>query len=237
MVSCPTITVSIGSIRNPIRSGRPDAIEANCRARPRLTQAALLDPGPVLGVRCRSGDGPIERPQITLGVLIVAGGTAILASYLYAFALSPALRTGLWGGVPASLQPLYTVSMLTAAAGFFPFTFLLVFRVDPASFRFAGSGYGLLHVLYAIVLVPSALWLPLTARMLEAPDALVWAEIRSVLALVGLGSVGLVAVCVAIARERGGALAWAAVAGTLAFTFQTAVLDALVWPYYFPFTP
>ena len=137
--------------------------------------------------------------------------------------------------MPESLQPLYTVSMLTAAVGFFPFTFLLLFRTDPAEFRIAGFGYGLLHALYAIVLVPSALWLPLTARMLESPSALLWAEIRSVLALVGLGSLGLIAVCAAIARERGGALAWAAVAGAVAFSFQTAVLDALVWPAYFPF--
>ena len=32
---------------------------------------------------------------------------------------SPAIRVGLWGGVPEALQPLYTITMLRAAAGHF----------------------------------------------------------------------------------------------------------------------
>lgn len=58
---------------------------------------------------------------------------------------------------------------------------------------------------------------------------------RLVLAVTGLGSVGILAAIVA-ARPRPGGVAFVlAVAGCLLFCLQTAVLDALVWPAYFPF--
>lgn len=171
------------------------------------------------------------RETLALIALNVFGGAAVLASYAWGVALSPALRTGLWGGVPESLRGLYTVNMLLAAAGYFPFTFLLAFRSPPDRLRAeTGVGHGALLGLYALVLIPSALWLPLTARMIEAPADALWLAIRGVLLLVGIGSLGLLVVLVRIARSRGGALAWAAVAGAVPFFTQTAILDALVWP-------
>jgi hypothetical protein len=91
-----------------------------------------------------------------------------------------------------------------------------------------------LYVLYGLVLLPSALWLPLTARMLTEPTALLWAAIRIDLALVGLGSTGLLVLLLAIARRRRDGFGWAAFAGIVPFWIQTAVLDAIVWPAYFP---
>jgi hypothetical protein len=82
--------------------------------------------------------------------------------------------------------------------------------------------------------VPSALWLPLTFAMLEAPSAGLWLAIRVTLALVGLGSLGLMA-AIASALPRGGHGARRiALVGTLFFALQTALLDALIWPAYFP---
>ena len=62
------------------------------------------------------------------------GGIAVLASYALAFAYSPAIRVGLWGGAPEALQPPYTVTMLLATAALHrevnqhwsPFSWLLV---------------------------------------------------------------------------------------------------------------
>lgn len=53
-------------------------------------------------------------------------------------------------------------------------------------------------------------------------------------ALAALGSTALLAILIAIAVRRGGPMAWVSVAGGAAFWFQTAVLDALAWPSYFP---
>jgi hypothetical protein len=168
-----------------------------------------------------------------LAALNVVGGLAVLASYAWGVVLSPALRTGLWGGVPETLRGVYTANMLLAATGYFPFAFLLIFRAPRDRLRVeAGVGPGLVFALFALVLIPSALWLPLTARMIETPGDATWLAIRVVLFAVGAGSTGLLVVLARIARSRGGALAWAAALGAIPFWTQTAVLDALVWPAY-----
>jgi hypothetical protein len=70
--------------------------------------------------------------------------------------------------------------------------------------------------------------------MLAAPSGALWGAIRVPLALVGLGSLGLGG-GVATARPADAPVSRAiALAGALAFSLQTAVLDALVWPAYFP---
>jgi hypothetical protein len=102
-------------------------------------------------------------------------------------------------------------------------------RLDPARALVGGRfGFGRFHLLYALILVPSALWLPLTFAMLEAPSGGLWLAIRVTLALVGLGSLGLMA---AIASALHDAPAPAdALVGAPFFLAQTAVCDALVWP-------
>lgn len=177
----------------------------------------------------------MQREQRALGLLNVIGGILVLASYAYALAISPDVRSALWGGVPEGARSLYTLNMLLAAAGYFPFTWLFVIRTRPAELRAAsGAPYGLLFLLYALVLIPSALWLPLTARMVETPGPGLWLSIRIVLFLVAVGATGLLVVALRFARARGGALPWLAFAGTVPFFTQTALLDALVWPATYP---
>jgi hypothetical protein len=171
----------------------------------------------------------------SLLVLNVLGGMAVLGSYVWGIQSHPETSGQVWGGVPESLRPLYTVCMLLAAAGYFAYSPLVFFRLDPDRTRIAGGfGFGAFHLLYTVVLIPSALWMPLTFAILEAPSASLWLAIRAVLALVGLGSLGLV-VAVATAQPLRAPIGRAvAVAGAIAFSFQTAVLDAIVWPAYFP---
>jgi hypothetical protein len=72
-----------------------------------------------------------------------SGGVAVLGSYVHGFVTRPHTSGALWGGVPEGLRPLYTLSMLLAAAGYLLFTSLLLFRVDPDQARIAGRfGYG-----------------------------------------------------------------------------------------------
>ena len=124
--------------------------------------------------------------------------------------------------------------MFLAAAGYFAFTFFLMYRLNPAANGSERFGLGTFNVLYALILVPSALWMPLTFTMLEAPSAGLWLAIRLTLAVVGIGSVGLL-VGLVVVRPHPPSLAHKlAVVGSLAFCVQTAVLDALVWPAFFP---
>lgn len=169
----------------------------------------------------------------------VLGGLAVLGSYAWGFAAHRETAGALWGGVPDALRPLYTANMFLAAAGYFLFTWFVLLRLEPEATRVGaplgyGMGYGLFPLLYLLILVPSALWLPLMLRLLEAPSGLLWWIVRLDLALVGAGSVGLLLAILALDTPGplpGRALA---VAGLVPFILQTAVLDALVWPAFFP---
>ena len=148
--------------------------------------------------------------------------------------MTPAIRDGLWGGVPDPLRPLYTVCMFSAAAGYFPFTALFVFRISGDELEaYTRVRLRWITVLYALVLIPSAMWLPLTAWLIESPSGPLFALIRLVLAVVAVGSTGLLVTLWLLAWRRGGWLVWAGALGSVPFWIQTAVLDALVWPAYY----
>jgi hypothetical protein len=171
----------------------------------------------------------------TLVSIVLLGGVAVLVSYAYSLGLAPATQAALWGGLPARLLPAYVTSMALAMAGYFAFTYFLLFPADPDRVRIAGRfGYGLFHGLYLIILIPSALWLPLTSAMVQQPSSFLWLGIRLVLALVGVGSVGLLLALVALRPRQPTRAYWLAVAGSVAFCFQTAVLDLFVWTSLFP---
>lgn len=168
----------------------------------------------------------------SLLILIAIGGSAVLGSYLLVF--DPEVQAGIWGGVPESLKGFYTVNMLLAAASFFPATFLLGWKTDLGDFASeTGLPFEALIGAYAAILVPSAAWLPLTSFYIQSPSALLWLVIRIDLLLVGLGATALAYMLIRRAT-RGPALAWGAVAFFFFFWLQTMVLDALVWPWYYP---
>jgi hypothetical protein len=138
---------------------------------------------------------------------------------------------GIWGGVPEAMRPLYQVNMLLAATGYLVFTAYLVFgtRALDVTPRLRSH----LNRYYALVLFPSALWLPLTARMIEHPSSLLWLGIRFDLLLVGIGAIGILLSL--LRMDSGGSrFRTAAIVGAVPFVLQTAVLDALVWPVFYP---
>lgn len=174
---------------------------------------------------------PAKRRMLWINVL---GGVAVLGSYAWGIATQPE-PGAVWGGVPEGLKPLYTISMVTAAAGYFLFSGFLLFGVDAERARFAGRHrFALVHALYLLILVPSALWMPLTFAMLAQPSPALWAAIRVVLGLVGIGSVGLLWAVATVEPRTPRVAHVLAIVGLIAFAIQTAVLDAVVWPAYFP---
>jgi len=174
---------------------------------------------------------PQKRTLLWINLL---GGVAVLGSYAHGLLTHPETSGELWGGVPDALRPVYTLNMLLAAAGYFLFSFFVFFRLDPDRVRVGSLGFGLFNALYAAILLPSALWLPLTFEMLAVPGALLWLAIRAGLLVTGVASLGLLLV---IARVEPHEAPWArrlALLGTTFFTLQTLLLDALIWPAYFP---
>jgi hypothetical protein len=173
--------------------------------------------------------------QLTLGLINVAGGIMVLGSYAYGLITHPANRDAIWGGVPETIKPYYTASMLLAAAGYFAFTYFVMFSLNRDSAQLANlSGFKVFYIIYALILFPSALWMPLTYAALGHPgSSLYFWAIRITLAIVGLASLALLGILLSLHSSESSPVYWLAIAGIVLFCVQTAVLDAVVWPLYF----
>ncbi|MHB8105549.1 MAG: hypothetical protein ACYDG5_08470, partial [Dehalococcoidales bacterium] len=135
------------------------------------------------------------------------------------------------GGVTGGLRILNYVLMLLAAVGFFAFSYWLFFRLNPDGVQIANRfGYWLFFVIFVVILVPSALWMPLTFSYLANPGTGLWIGVRLVLALVGIGSLALLWAILAISPRETNLAYWFAVGGATAFCLQTAVMDMFIWP-------
>ncbi|MDX1497279.1 MAG: hypothetical protein R3352_06980 [Salinisphaeraceae bacterium] len=157
-------------------------------------------------------------------LLNIVGGVAVLGSYVWGIGLFPELRDAFWGGVPESLRGIYTINMFFAAAGYIgAFTFFML--------KVSDNNYQRLALPYILILLPSALWLPLTVAVLQHPSEWLWWLIRIDLFAVGLG--GLLLYPAIWQTPASSAFKAAVMFGLLFFCLQTAVLDALIWPYYF----
>jgi hypothetical protein len=189
-----------------------------------VTQGAWVDASTP-----RSG---FSAPEVRrLAALNAIGGACVLASYAWGFVARPDSVGALWGGVPDAIRPLYTLNMLLAAAGYFLFTPFILFRLPPAATTVAGGfGYGWFGASTALVLFPSALWMPLGFLLLDHPTGWLFWLVRLDLAAVALGSLGLLYGLVALRSPRAPRGRALAVAGLVPFCIQTAALDAVVWP-------
>lgn len=191
--------------------------------------------------RGRSGAGAerggnVQRQQKRLAVLVVVGGAAVLGSYGWGLASAGADLVGtLWGRLPPALLPAYQANMVLGAAGFFAYTHFLLLAVDAGAVRVGHHfGFGLFSWLYAGILIPSSLWMPLALAMARQPGDWLWWAIRVTLGVVGLCSLGLTAALLALRPRQPRWAYWLAVAGSLPFALQTVILDALLWPAFFP---
>jgi hypothetical protein len=141
----------------------------------------------------------------------------------------------MWGGVPENIRSLYTVSMIISALGFFIFstyTFLVVLKekfILPYSLK-----KWTIHLGYILILVPSALWIPLVNIMLENPSNLIWVGIRMVLILVALGTLLLLILILKGKKETNNLFYYGTIIGLTIFFIHTGILDAIIWPSLFP---
>ena len=79
-----------------------------------------------------------------------------------------------------------------AAGGYFLFTGYILIHVSTESVKLFGHyGFWTINMLYAGIIIPSAIWIYLTFAMIENPTPLLWIIIRLVLFTVGFSSVAL----------------------------------------------
>ncbi len=173
--------------------------------------------------------------QKRLTVLInLIGGSAVLGSYATGIATHPGASQVLWGGVPESLRPVYTASMFLAASGYFAFTYFILVRLDPVATQVAGRfGFWVFSALYGTILLPSALWMPLTFWAVGHPGPISLWSVRAILAVVGLASLGLFAALLKISPRQPALAHRLALIGCAASCLQTVLLDAVHWSAFF----
>ncbi len=167
--------------------------------------------------------------QIILLIVNAIGGIAVIGSYIYGLNVQSGGASILWGGVPENIRPVYTISMILSALGYFAFLYYILFRLSPSEVTIANTfGFSLFFAIFILILLPSALWMPLTNLYVGAPSTGTWVIIRAILALVGIGSIALVWALLSL-QAREGVAYWLAVAGGGYFAIHTAILDAIVW--------
>jgi hypothetical protein len=172
----------------------------------------------------------METPQIILLIINIIGGAAVIGSYIFGLNAQADGANILWGGVSTNIRPIYFVSMILSALGYFAFLYYILFRLESAQVSVAGiSGFTLFYVIFLFILIPSAFWMPLTNLYVNNPSTGIWVLVRTVLALVGLASIGLFWTLLTLQGRAPGTAYWLAVAGSGYFAFHTAILDAIVW--------
>lgn len=156
---------------------------------------------------------------------IAIGGVLTLGSYVWGVMGYPELRDGMWGGVPESVKPLYTINMFLAAFGFLLAMGLLLKYADETMLN-------RLFLPYTLILIPSALWLPLTVWYLQSAAGGLWWAIRIDLFMVGIGAIMLWPAIGRLAAAHSNMRIFGRF-GLFFFILQTAVLDAILWPAWF----
>ncbi len=171
---------------------------------------------------------------VILLLINIIGGAAVIDSYIQGIKTHPGSGNVLWGGVPQAVRPVYGISMILAALGYFAFMYFILFKLQPDEVRIAGRfSFSLLHFIFLGILIPSALWMPLTFYMINNPGGGAWTGVRLVLIIVGLFSCALLWALLTLNTKEPNMPYWLAVAGSAYFAFHTAVLDMIIWPLLF----
>ncbi len=164
----------------------------------------------------------------------VSLGASVLFSYAACLGAHPELVPALWGDIPASWIPAYQVSMLFAAAGYFPMLVRLA-RVARDGALGERQAFGAVMAASIATLAPSVVWMPATVGYLLEGGAAMLMVVRVALVLVAVGTLALLALLArADVPDAGPRGRWAALVGGVFFAFQTVVLDGTLWNFHFP---
>lgn len=168
--------------------------------------------------------------QIILLVINILGGAAVIGSYIIGLSGHSGGTDALWGGVPTGIRPVYGVSMILSALGYLAFLYFILFRLNPDEVLIGGQlKFSIFYAIFLVMLVASAFWMPLTNIYVGNPSTGTWIAIRTVLALVGIASIGLFLALLALQSKASGVAYWLALVGSGYFAFHTAILDAIIW--------
>ena len=178
----------------------------------------------------------MDEQKIWFLVINGLGGFAVIASYAAGLISHPNTEELLWGRITPALKSVYLVSMPLAAVGYLLFLYFILFHLDAKTVQIWGfDGFVVFDIIFMAILVFSAFWMPLTYKLIETHWPGWWFYIRLVLFVVGLASLALLCSLLVINQREPAWSYWLAVAGAAMFFIQTGILDAFIWPAFFPY--
>ena len=167
-------------------------------------------------------------------------GPLVLASYVYGISHADKPQD-LWGGIPLSWQTYIVPFMFIAAAGFLIYWWIVFFQFDQDTFSSLhwpwgysdGNGAIRLLLAYALVLIPSALWLESTLFHLSNNYSWTPVLVIGILMMAAIGNImlGLLAYGVYQDGVNGSGLM---MIGAVMLGIQCIVNDCIIWSLKFP---
>jgi hypothetical protein len=178
----------------------------------------------------------MDEQKIWFLVINALGGFAVIASYVAGMVSHPNTEQLIWGRITPSLKTVYLAGMPLAALGYLSILYFILFQLNAESVTILGfDGFSVLDIIFAVILVFSALWMPLTYKLIETQWRGWWIYIRLVLLFVALASLALFGALLIISQKEPAWSYWLAVCGAAVFFIQTGFIDAFVWPEAFPY--
>jgi hypothetical protein len=178
----------------------------------------------------------MDEQKIWFLVINTLGGFAVIASYVAGMVSHPNTEQLIWGRITPSLRTVYLACMPLAAVGYLSVLYFILFQLNAETARIWGfDGFSVLDIIFAVILIFSALWMPLTYKLIETQWRGWWIYIRMVLLLVGLASLVLLFALLMISQKEPAWSYWLATAGAAVFFIQTGIIDAFIWPALFPY--
>jgi hypothetical protein len=167
-------------------------------------------------------------------------GLLVLVSYVYGLSHA-ADKAALWGGVSATWQVGIVCCMGLAAVGFLTYWWISLFRWEEATISNmcwpwqTPDVHGMRRLLgaYALLLIPSALWLEATLYHMTQPSQ--WSPLLSIgtLTLAAAGAISLTLLAYGTWKQGVEEAKWMTIGG-LMVCLQVVINDWIIWTLHFP---
>ena len=183
-------------------------------------------------------DMKVTRNFVRIFVLIF--GTLVLVSYVYGLSHASD-KDALWGGIPWSQAQFIVPFMFLAAFGFLMYWWIILYQNDESaleSLRWPwgesdGGGGARLLLAFALLVIPSALWLEATIFHIENEYSWTPFLVIGVLLLACVGNImmGLLAYSAYVDEMPGGRKM---LIGSILLGIQCIIFDGIYWNLKFP---
>jgi len=190
--------------------------------------------------QCKPLPNGMEVTRNFVRIFILIFGTLVLLSYVYGLSHAPD-KEALWGGIPWSQAKFIVPFMFLAAVGFLMYWWIILYQNEASvmeSLRWPwgesdGGGGARLLLAFALLVIPSALWLEATIFHIENEYSWTPLLVIGVLLLACVGNIlmGLLAYSAYVDEMPGGGKM---LIGSILLGIQCIIFDGIYWNLKFP---